>query len=67
MRLFNIPVLREGNVIELLPLNSTVTRKLEVVEACSGIRSLMTLVTLAVGFRPAALAGAGDSDPDDYF
>ncbi len=50
MRLFNIPVLREGNIIELLPLNSTVTKKLEVVEACSGIRSLMTLVTLAVVF-----------------
>ncbi|HWS56518.1 MAG TPA: exosortase/archaeosortase family protein [Pyrinomonadaceae bacterium] len=48
MRVFDIPVLREGNVIELLPLGSTTTRKLEVVEACSGIRSLMTLVTLAV-------------------
>lgn len=48
MRLFNIPVLRQGNVIELLPLNSLQTKKLEVVEACSGIRSLMTLVTLAV-------------------
>lgn len=50
MRLFEIPVLREGNVIELMPLNSTQTKKLEVVEACSGIRSLMTLVTLAVVF-----------------
>ena len=50
MRLFNIPVLREGNVIELMPLGSTQTKKLEVVEACSGIRSLMTLVTLAVVF-----------------
>jgi exosortase len=48
MRLFDIPVLRQGNVIELLPLNSLQTKKLEVVEACSGIRSLMTLVTLAV-------------------
>jgi exosortase len=50
MRLLNITVLREGNVIELYPLGSTTTKKLEVVEACSGIRSLMTLVTLAVIF-----------------
>jgi len=50
MRLFDIPVLRQGNVIELLPLNSLETKKLEVVEACSGIRSLMTLMTLAVVF-----------------
>lgn len=50
MSMFGIPVLRQGNVIELKPLNSIDTRKLEVVEACSGIRSLMTLVTLAVVF-----------------
>lgn len=50
MRAFDIPVLRLGNVIELMPLNSSVTKKLEVVEACSGIRSLMTLLTLAVVF-----------------
>ena len=50
MRLLDIPVLRQGNVIELLPLGSSTTKKLEVVEACSGIRSLMTLVTLAVVF-----------------
>jgi exosortase len=50
MRLFDIPVLRQGNVIELMPLNSHETKKLEVVEACSGIRSLMTLLTLAVVF-----------------
>ncbi|MDX6269584.1 MAG: hypothetical protein QOD28_807 [Acidobacteriota bacterium] len=50
MRAFDIPVLRQGNVIELMPLNSAVTKKLEVVEACSGIRSLMTLMTLAVVF-----------------
>ncbi len=50
MRVFDIPVLREGNVIELYPLGSTTTKRLEVVEACSGIRSLMTLVTLAVVF-----------------
>jgi len=50
MSLFDIPVLRQGNVIELLPLGARETKKLEVVEACSGIRSLMTLVTLAVVF-----------------
>ncbi|MBA2339633.1 MAG: archaeosortase/exosortase family protein, partial [Pyrinomonadaceae bacterium] len=50
MRLVDIPVLREGNIIELMPLGSTKTKKLEVVEACSGIRSLMTLATLAVVF-----------------
>jgi exosortase len=50
MSMVGIPVLRQGNVIELKPLNSFDTKKLEVVEACSGIRSLMTLVTLAVVF-----------------
>ena len=63
MRLLDIPVLREGNVIELYPLGSTTTKKLEVVEACSGIRSLMTLVTLAVVFAyftsPSDEGGAG--------
>jgi exosortase/archaeosortase family protein len=50
MSFFDIPVLRQGNVIELMPLGAHETKKLEVVEACSGIRSLMTLVTLAVVF-----------------
>jgi exosortase/archaeosortase family protein len=50
MNLFDISVLRQGNVIELMPLGARETKKLEVVEACSGIRSLMTLVTLAVVF-----------------
>jgi len=50
MRLFGISVLRQGNVIELLPRGSLETKKLEVVEACSGIRSLMTLITLSVVF-----------------
>jgi len=64
MTFFNIPVLRQGNVIELMPLGARETKKLEVVEACSGIRSLMTLVTLAVVFayftHPRGDSGDGD-------
>jgi exosortase len=40
--LFGVPVLREGNVIELPAMN------LEVAEACSGIRSLMSLFTVSI-------------------
>jgi exosortase len=64
MTVFDIPVLRQGNVIELMPLGARETKKLEVVEACSGIRSLMTLVTLAVVFayftHPREGSGGGD-------
>jgi exosortase len=44
LELMQVPVLREGNVL-ILPNYS-----LEVVEACSGVRSLMTLITLAVAY-----------------
>jgi exosortase A len=42
MELFAVPVLREGNVITLA------NTKLEVAEACSGIRSLISLLTLGI-------------------
>ena len=42
--LAGVPVLREGNVIQLPSI------QLEVAEACSGIRSLMSLFTVAVIF-----------------
>lgn len=63
MSMMGIPVLRQGNIIELKPLNSFDTKKLEVVEACSGIRSLMTLLTLAVVF--AYFSHAPSDDPPD--
>ena len=39
---FGVPVLRQGNIIQLPAM------KLEVAEACSGIRSLMSLFTLTI-------------------
>lgn len=48
IRLFEVPTIRKGNVFEILPTGATQVVALEVVEACSGIRSLMTLVTLAL-------------------
>jgi exosortase len=40
--IFGVPILREGNVINLPSM------ALEVAEACSGIRSLMSLITLSI-------------------
>jgi exosortase len=48
IRFFEVPTVRKGNVIDILPRGATQTISLEVVEACSGIRSLMTLVTLSL-------------------
>lgn len=48
VRLFAVPVVKFGNIIEVLPQGAIQTVNFEVVEACSGIRSLMTLVTLAI-------------------
>lgn len=42
LQLINIPVLRDGNVLELA------NQKLSVVEACSGIRSLLSLTFLSL-------------------
>ena len=42
LELVGVPVLRQGNVIYLAAI------PLDVAEACSGIRSLLTLVTLAI-------------------
>jgi exosortase len=42
LELVHVPVLRDGNILQFSNYS------LEVVEACSGIRSLMTLISLAV-------------------
>jgi len=66
MSFFSIPVLRQGNIVELMPLGASEPKRLAVVEACSGIRSLMTLVTLAVVYayftKPKSDRGNGSDD-----
>ncbi len=42
LELVGVPVLRQGNLIQLA------AKPLDVAEACSGIRSLLTLITLAI-------------------
>ncbi len=42
LELMRVPVLRDGNVIVLSSMS------LDIVEACSGLRSLMSLITIAV-------------------
>ena len=44
LQLLDVPVLREGNIITLA------NAKLEVAEACSGVRSLLALVALAATY-----------------
>lgn len=51
LQLLDVPVFREGNIITLA------NTKLEVVEACSGVRSLLALVALATTFAYFTQAG----------
>jgi exosortase len=64
MSFFGIPVLRQGNIIELMPLGASEPKRLAVVEACSGIRSLMTLVTLAVVYAYLTKPKDGQDNDD---
>src|SRR5256712_10726253 len=50
MAFFEIPVLRQGNVIELMPLGAREPKRLAVVGALNGIRSVVNLVDLAGWF-----------------
>lgn len=48
IRTSGVAAVRKGNIIEILPQGALQVISLEVVEACSGIRSLMTLMALAL-------------------
>lgn len=48
IRLLGIPAERRGNVIDIIPAGAVDVVSLEIVEACSGIRSLVTLITLSL-------------------
>ncbi|MFL6373371.1 MAG: exosortase C-terminal domain/associated protein EpsI [Pyrinomonadaceae bacterium] len=66
IRLFEVPTVRKGNVIDILPNGGIQPISLEVVEACSGIRSLMTLVTIALvlGYFTRSRDGRGFANLD---
>lgn len=66
IRLFEVPTVRNGNVIDILPRGSTQTISLEVVEACSGIRSLSTLITLALILGYVTRRGENDRLPASF-
>lgn len=51
LEVFGVPVLRDGNIIHLSQMTMGVT------EACSGIRSLMSLLCLATAWAYIALPG----------
>jgi exosortase len=55
LELVHVPVLREGNLLTLAAM------QLDVAEACSGIRSLLTLVTLAIIYEVGARGPRGRS------
>ncbi|MBV9240461.1 MAG: EpsI family protein [Acidobacteria bacterium] len=61
IRLFEVPTVRKGNVIDILPKGGVQPISLEVVEACSGIRSLMTLIAIALvlGYFTRSRDGGG--------
>ncbi|MBV9215754.1 MAG: EpsI family protein [Acidobacteria bacterium] len=71
IRLFAVPTVRSGNVIDILPQGAAQPISLEVVEACSGIRSLMTLVTLALVLAYFTRRGEGEGNsalaPPDFW
>jgi len=53
LQFFSVPVYREGNIIQLPETT------LEVADACSGIRSMMSLLALAVAFAAVSLRRRG--------